>query len=173
LERVILKIEKFGKEAASLDMRDICDLVKRTADSLRKLPSAKRHANISFALVVKSGYEEIRKLREDGYSFDLICEAFARNGLLSEYAKPNSLRTAFSREKSRREQKDTQKQNAVMDKAKPAVKGNVSLKSPEPQKANADDNTAENERIRKMTGITVNTGLGEVVKHSDGTFDFD
>jgi hypothetical protein len=84
---------------------DINELVRRAAGSVRERPAARRRANMSYALMVKAGYEEILGLREDGYSYDLICEAFAENGLLPEHANPKTLCSAFLREKRRREKK--------------------------------------------------------------------
>jgi hypothetical protein len=163
------------KAAAFLDTKEIVESVRLAADSLRKLPAAKRHANVSYSLVVKAGYEEIRGLREDGYSFDLVCETLTKYGILPEYANPKALCTAFLREKKRREKRDAQKRDGTKKTVTPVTGLNLPVKpltkAPEAAKTNLDNETAEKERIRKMTGVTVNTGLGTIVKHSDGTFD--
>jgi hypothetical protein len=36
-----------------------------------------------------------------------------------------------------------------------------------------DEEAARKARVRKLTSTTVNTGLGTITKHSDGSFDFD
>jgi hypothetical protein len=153
-------------------MKDIGESVRLAADSLRKLPAIRRRGNVSYSLVVKAGYEEIRGLREDGYSYDLIREAFAQNGILPEHANPKALCNAFLREKKRREKRGVQKHYTV--KMTTTTGGDMNLpltEAPAQEKQNLGDEAAEKERIRKMTSITVDTGLGTIVKHSDGTFD--
>jgi hypothetical protein len=167
-----LKIGNFGKEAASLDTKDIGESVRFAVDSIRKLPAIRRRANVSYSLVVKSGYEEIHGLREDGYSYDLICEVFAQNGLLSERANPKALCNAFLREKKRREKKGVQEPGAAGKNALPAARANLPTQAPAPEKQNPGDEAAEKERIRKLTGNVVDTGLGKIIKHSDGSFEY-
>jgi hypothetical protein len=161
-----LKIGNFGKEAASLDTEGICESVRFAADSLRKLPAIRRRANVSYSLVVKAGYEEIRGLREDGYSYDLICEVFAQNGLLHGHTNPKALCTAFLREKKRRERKV---------QSSGVVKKDVISATPkaEPAKPDFSDPLAGKEKIKALTGSAEETALGKLTKHSDGSFDFD
>jgi hypothetical protein len=101
---------------------DMSELVRRAVDSVRERPAARRRANASYALTVKAGYEEILGLRDDGYSYDLICEVFAENGLLPEHANPKTLCSAFLREKRRREKKvlpfGTARKEATSDPSK-------------------------------------------------------
>jgi hypothetical protein len=166
-----LKTGSFGKEAASLETKDIGESVRSAAGSLRKQPAIRRRGNVSYSLVVKAGYEEILGLRADGYSYDLIREAFAGNGLLPERSNPKALCSAFLREKKRREKKvqssGTAEKNAIP-------------KSPEAEPAKPDSGASRalttekaEERIKALTGSTEETALGKLTKHSDGSFDFD
>jgi hypothetical protein len=59
-----------------LDTDEIKGLLKNAVISVRKNPPIKRRDDVSYSRVVKAGYEEILKLREDGYSYDVICEVF-------------------------------------------------------------------------------------------------
>ena len=168
-----MKIGNFGKEAASLDTKDIGESVRFAADSLRKLPAIRRRANVSYSLVVKTGYEEIRGLREDGYSYDLICEVFAQNGLLYGRTNPKSLCTAFLREKKRREKKAQSSGVVKKDvisttpKAEPAKPDSGAPSSPSMENEKAE------ERVKMLTGSEEDTARGKLTKHSDGSFDFD
>jgi hypothetical protein len=78
-----------------------------------------------YALTVKAGYEEILGLRADGYSYDLICEAFAENGLLPESANSKTLCSAFLREKRRREKKARSSSAAKKEAAPDPLKGEM------------------------------------------------
>jgi hypothetical protein len=168
-----LKTGSFGKEAASLETKDIGESVRFAACSLRKQPAIRRRGNASYSIVAKAGYEEILGLRADGYSYDLICEAFMGNGLLPERSNPKALCNAFLREKKRREKK-VQPSDAVGKNAVP--------KSPETEpvkpnfgipRAPSMKNEKADERIKALTGSTEETALGKLTKHSDGSFDFD
>jgi hypothetical protein len=158
------------EEAVSLETKDIGESVRFAAGSLRKQPAVQRRGNISYSLVVKAGYEEILGLRTDGYSYDLICEAFTGNGLLPERPNPKALCNAFLREKKRRGKK-VQPSGAAGE--------NAISKSPEAEPVKPDSGTSpmENEkteeRVKALTGSAEETALGKLTKHSDGSFDFD
>jgi hypothetical protein len=168
---------------------DIGELVRSAADSVRKRPAGRKRANMSYSLTVKAGYEEILGLREDGYSYDLICEAFAENGLLPERANPKTLCSAFLREKKRREKKarliGKVKKEAIPDTpnaepAKPHFAADLTEKKEMkilamPAKAGKEESIegAKEELMRKLASPAEKTGLGKLTKYSDGSFDFD
>ena len=150
----------------------IGESVRRAVDSVRRRPAARRRANMFYSLTVKAGYEEILGLRADGYSYDLICEVFAENGLLPERANPKTLCSAFLREKRRREKREkkirpfgTVKKEAAPEppKAEPAKPDSGTLRAP----------LTEKERIKALTASTEKTAMGKITQHSDGSFDFD
>jgi len=85
-----------------METRDIEAAMKSAAESLRKTPAVRRRKNVSYAIVVKVGYEDIQELRNDGYSFDVICKTLSEKGALCVGASPKYFRTAFLREKKRR-----------------------------------------------------------------------
>jgi hypothetical protein len=169
---VILKALR--KEVVILDTDEIRGLLKNAVTSVRKRAPVKRHNDVSYALVVKTGYEEILKLREDGYSYDVICEVFAENGLFPNGANPKTFRSAFLRETVRREKKlkaAIPKNAGVAQKAVPAVKTDRPANgiAPKPK----DKEASEKEWILKQTSTVVDTGLGKIIKYSDGSFDYD
>lgn len=145
-----------------MDTDDIGVTLKRAVDSIRSRPAVRRRANAPYALVARAGYEEVRKLREDGYSYDVICEEFAKKDLLPEGANPKTLCSAFLREKKRRRKRNVQSADTA-DKPTGA---------PLAERVKPADDTTEKERIRKLTGTTVNMGLGNITKHADGSFEF-
>jgi hypothetical protein len=170
---VILKARRKGE--VILDTDEIKGLLENAVISVRKRPPIKRRDDVSYALVVKAGYEEILKLREDDYSYDVICEVFAENGLFPNGANPKTFRSAFIRETNRREKKlktAIPKNTGVVQKAAaPAVKTDKPANgiAPKPK----DNEASEKEWILKQTSTVVNTGLGKIIKHSDGSFDYD
>jgi hypothetical protein len=115
------------------------------------------------------------KLREDGYSYDIICEVFAENGLFPNGANPKTFRSAFLRETDRREKKlkaaILKNPGAAQKAAAPAVKTDSPAKgiAPKPK----DNDASEKEWIRKQASTVIDTGLGRIVKYSDGSFDYD
>ncbi|GHS88779.1 hypothetical protein AGMMS49957_10850 [Synergistales bacterium] len=133
-----------------------------------------------YARVASSAFERIASLREKGIGYDRICKSFETSGLLPENADIQCLGQAFRRERAKRSNgvknakvpifersgSDTVKKSAV-----PFVKAETSIKKT--TAGTADDEAADKELIRKLTSTTVNTGLGNIVKHSDGSFDFD
>jgi hypothetical protein len=161
----------FGKEAASLETRDIDELVRSAAGSLRKQPAIRRRCNVSYALVVKAGYEEILRLRADGYSYGLICEAFTENGLLPERSNPKALCSVFLREKKRREKK-VQSSDAVGKNAIPKSSETEPVK-PDSGASRAPTTEKAEDRAKALTGSAEETALGKLTKHADGSFDFD
>jgi hypothetical protein len=122
-----------------------------------------------YATLVSVAFEKISLLRQKGIRYDKIRESFTRHGLLPANAKTHSLSQAFLREKRRRERhcpKPDFELPGDQTKAGESLKGVSETVHTKP-----NDDAKEHERIRKMTGVTVDTGLGQIVKHSDGTFD--
>jgi hypothetical protein len=119
-----------------------------------------------YSLTVKAGYEEILGLRDDGYSYDLICEVFAENGILPEHANPKTFCSAFLREKKRREKKARPyggaKKEAIPDQPKA-----------EQVKLNFAADLKKKKETKALTGFTEETALVKVTRHSDGSFEFD
>ena len=85
-----------------METQTIEEALKGAVASIRKTPVVRRRKNVSYAVVVKVGYEEIQKLRNDGYSYDIICRTLSENGALDVDASPKNLCTAFLRETKRR-----------------------------------------------------------------------
>jgi hypothetical protein len=158
-----------------LDTDELRGLLKDAVISVRKRAPIRRRDDVSYALVVKIGYEEILRLREDGYSYDVICEVFAENGLFPNGANPKSLRSAFLRETNRREKKlkaaIPKNSGAAQKAAAPAVKTDSAAGgiAPKPK----DKEAPEKEWIRQQTSTTINTGMGRITKNSDGSVDYD
>jgi len=127
---------------------------------------------VSYALVVKVGYEEIQKLRNDGYSYDIICETLSENGVLDVGASPKNLCSAFLRETKRR----LIRQQASGRNIDASTKTNVETEplTSGANSPNSDGKATEKERekVRRLTDTTVDTGLGKIIKHTDGSFDF-
>jgi hypothetical protein len=168
---VILKT--WRKEGVILDTDEIRGLLKNAVTSVRKRAPIRRRDDVSYALIAKTGYEEILKLREDGYSYDIICEVFAESGLFPNGANPKTFRSAFLRETNRREKKlkaaIPENPGAAQKADAPAVKTDspANVIAPKPK------DVSEKEWIRKQTSAVIDTGLGRIVKYSDGSFDYD
>jgi hypothetical protein len=158
-----------------LDTDELRELLKDAVVSVRKRAPIRRRNDVSYALVVKTGYDEILKLREDGYSYDVICEVFAEKGLFPNGANPKSFRSAFLRETNRRGKKPKaaipENPSIAQKAAAPAVKTDSLVKGVVPKPK--DNKTPEEEWFRQQTSTTINTGLGRITKNSDGSFDYD
>jgi len=156
-----------------LDIQSLEEALRRSIDSVREAPAVRRRGDVSYALVVKVGYEEIQKLRSDGYSYDVICETLSRNGVLDTGASPKNLCSAFLRETKRR-LKRQQTPGHNIDASMKTDAGTTPV-APDTNGVRTGEKVAEKEsekaRIRRLTGTIVNTGLGEIVKHTDGSFD--
>jgi len=138
-----------------LETQSIKAAVKGAVESIRKTPAVRRRKNVSYAVVVKVGYEEIQKLRNDGYSYDVICKMLSENGALDTEARPKNLCTAFLRETKRR-----------------LLRAQVNASTLKTSSAPVEKTEQEKEWTRKMTGTVVDTGLGTIIKHTDGSFEY-
>jgi len=162
-----------------LETQRIESAVKEAAESIRKTPAVRRRKNVSYAAVVKVGYEEIQKLRNDGYSYDVICEVLSEKGVLAVDASPKNLRTAFMREAKRRfsrTQEESSTNIANIGSMKKVMQDGLAAINPNgaapKKKAEAGKTETMEERIKRMTSNTVHIGTGTIIKHADGSFDY-
>jgi hypothetical protein len=173
-----------AKGGEFLENEDIKEALRHAVKSVREKPAVKRHKNISFSLAVKTGYDEIRALRDEGYSFEIICEEFVLNGVLPEGANPKALCSAFLRERKRKDRNSRvpaqavqkppgREKSGVADITPPAnVKNAGPDKKTAPPKNESDDEARAKERIKDLTSILVDTGTGVIRKFTDGSFEF-
>jgi hypothetical protein len=159
-----------------LEADGVGGVLQAAVHSVRSRVAMKGHKNAKYSLIVKTGYDEILKLREEGYSYNVICEVFAENGLLPNGANPKTFCSAFLREMKRREKRqkigapqnpDTEKTVSVA-----SVKTDKAIKKVAQEMEAPEEAAVEKEWIRKLDGIEVDTGRGKITKHSDGSFDF-
>lgn len=135
---------------------------------LEKEQPCGRQGTCMYSQVSKSAFESVSRARTDGFSFVQICDVFEKVGLLPGNSRSNSLRQAFYREAARRKRgKELLKR--ILDGAQAERKDAIALISQDDKKANAE---TEEERIKRLTSVLVNTGNGKIIKHADGSFDF-
>jgi hypothetical protein len=180
-----------------MDALHIKEALKEAVEALRKTPPTQRRDNASYSLAVRSGYEDIKQLREDGYSYDVICEALSEKGVLQPNAKPKNLCSAFLRETKRREKRAMRANSSNRAEGKsPMGMKTGSQVTPEKTTAPArekltvnPDNTfnirpsaltesdidaIEKERLRKLAEPKYKNAWGDTItRHSNGSFDID
>lgn len=185
-----------------MDAQNIREAVKDAAESIRKSPPIRRRENTAYALVVKSAYDAIQKLREEGYSYDVICETFSEKGVLHPGANPKNLCSAFLRETKRRDKRIVKAAEPTRPEVKKAGESGFKYSSlaaggqTSPQKTPPPDeftlvvnpdNTfnispslteseikAIEEHKKKMNLPSYDTGRGfKITKNTDGSFDYD
>jgi hypothetical protein len=130
-----------------------------------------------YSRAIFSAFEKIASLREKGVEYARICKSFETAGLLPENANLHSFGQAFRREKARRDKYAKSTKTPIPEKSD---RGTAKNTADSPLKAHksaeeatkAGDEAADKEWIRKLTGTTVDTGLGKIIKHSDGSFEF-
>jgi hypothetical protein len=128
-----------------------------------------------YVKTVLEAFDEIQSLITKGVRFDRICEAFKASGLLPENAGVHSFRQAFRRERKKRRENSSSSQKMDSGKAVPALEAlpkPAADKSPGVEAAKNETRETEKERLKKMLGVEVDTGLGTIVKHADGTFEY-
>jgi len=155
-----------------LETESIEAALKSAVESIRKTPAVRRRKNVSYAVVAKVGFDEIQKLSNDGYSYDIICKMLTENGALDAGANPKYLSRAFLRETKRRlSQTQVNAPNRGEGKAYTSA-GKVDSTVAAPNKAIQNKvGEANKELEKKMPDRVVNTGLGRIIKNSDGSFD--
>jgi hypothetical protein len=104
--------------------------------------------------------------------------------MLPEKSNPYGLRQAFLRERARRAKAEellkAVKDTALGETAAPSPKANTPASTPATKTAGAQNNhtkapdkeAAEKEWLWKQTSTMVETGLGKIIKNSDGSFDY-
>lgn len=153
-------------------------------EAVQKLLEMESTANSAepyrYAKTVFAAFERIQALREKGIRLIKICKAFEESGLLPQNANPRCFCQAFRREKARRG-KNVNSSTAQIDKTEHGkteygkVKNTDDKVNPE-QTATRLDETARKEsrkeRIKELTGTVVDSGLGKIIKHTDGSFEY-
>jgi hypothetical protein len=127
-----------------------------------------------YSITASAAFEEISLLRGKGMRFGKICAAFSEAGLLPPDAKTHSLSQAFLREKRRREKTARAEPAGTVKKSNAAETDRAARfpQKPLPAAPDSGDKDAEKEWIRRQTSTTVDTGLGKIIKNSDGSFEF-
>jgi hypothetical protein len=145
-------------------------------DLLREEIPLKRCETHIYSKVVHTAFGRIRTMKGKGFSFAQICGAYEKAGLLPGNARAGSFRQAFQRECARRMKEDELKK-LVKDgdgtETDTATAANVdkAIQSTN-DRADKPDQESEKEKIRRITGTAVNTGLGKIIKHADGSFEY-
>jgi hypothetical protein len=174
----------FLREVMNLCRENTVETIRQALDWIRaNAAPGRRRSGSSYARIARSAFEDIRGLTAEGFSYAAICEAFEANGLLPEGSKPYSLSRAMRREGMRRQRRaglvETER---LVGKTAGEKSGSA---APNPTKAEPVKRdfgaprapSMENEKAEKwekaLAGSAVETGLGKLTKHSDGSFDFD
>ena len=135
-------------------------------------PLRKKEGQV-YSIAANNFYHKIKALRSRGFSFVQICGAFEKIGVLSGESNPYSFRQAFVRESTKRERtnellRELKDDLATKEPEKTSQK-DANTRKEESYKSNPD---SMDESIRKLTGVVVDTGLGKIVKHADGSFEY-
>ena len=156
---------------------------ERIEEILRNQTPLNRKGGHVHSGTAKKFFGKIKSLRERGFSFIQLCGAFEKAGILPEESNPYSLRQAFLREKARRAKAEEllkEVKDNALGEAAPSPKANMTDSTPASKTASAQNNqtrapdkeAAEKEWLRKQTSTTIDTGLGKIIKNSDGSFDY-
>jgi hypothetical protein len=128
-----------------------------------------------YSSAAREFFGKIKALRGKGFSFVQICGAFEKAGALPCDSNPYSFRQAFLRELSKRGRAEELLQE-VKNACEPVTVPSAPTPANEPGKpgknASAAKMESEEEKARRLTGTVVDTGLGKIVKHSDGSFEY-
>jgi hypothetical protein len=133
-----------------------------------------------YSRTAREFFGKIKAFRGKGFSFVQICGAFEKAEVLPRGSNPYSFRQAFLRELSKRA-----RAGELLEEIKGRCEAEASLPteanvpvpartgdSVEPGDGAAGKKESGEERIRRLTGNVVDTGLGNIVKHSDGSFEY-
>jgi hypothetical protein len=155
---------------------------ERVEEILRNETPLNRKGGHVHSDTARKYFGKIKSLRGRGFSFIQLCGAFEKAGLLPEKSNPYSLRQAFLREKARRAKAEellkAVKDAAAEETAAPFPKANMPVRTPfmkdtKPQNGPAPDSeAAEKEWLRRQTSSRIDTGLGKIIRNSDGSFDY-
>ena len=86
----------------------------------------KRGGEFFYAQMIYGYFDEIEKLKGEGFTLTTICKFLEKKGALPEKSDPRSFRRAFRREAARR-QRAISKEVKVNDTAKKEVKGGENI----------------------------------------------
>jgi hypothetical protein len=165
----------FLQEVMSLCPGNFIDAIHQTIDWIKAEGTpGRQRADFSYARIARAAFEDIRALTASGFSYVAICKAFETNGLLPEGAAPYSLSRAVRREGIRRQKRiepaKVERLEQNMEKKLDVVKTSTTVMSAQKPESGG---TTPDEKTAKMAETKVNTGLGKLTKHADGSFDFD
>jgi hypothetical protein len=165
----------FPWEVMNLCPEKIVDAINQTLDWIKAEGTpGRQRADFSYARIARLTFENIRELTALGFSYVTICRGFVINGLLPEGAEPCSLSRAMRREGIRRQKhigpEKAERLGQNMEKKLDVVRMSTTVISAEKPESGG---TTSDEKTAKMAETTVNTGLGKLTKHTDGSFDFD
>jgi hypothetical protein len=80
--------------------KDIHEIADRVAEFVTRKPPVKKREDYKYSETVKTSFERIKRLRDEEYGFDEICEGCEHCGLLRDISI-GSFRQAYYRELSR------------------------------------------------------------------------
>jgi hypothetical protein len=149
-------------------------------EALRDEESPKRREGYVYSGATRRFFGKIKALRGRGYSFVQICRAYEKIGQLPKHSNPNVFRQAFLREAERRKREgeilkelkdgDGAEKTKTRETSPPVTPEDAEKKNL--AKEDTGDEGEDSDRIRKMTGKVVETGLGKIIKYADGSFDY-
>jgi hypothetical protein len=125
----------------------------------------------AYSKALRSVFARVEKLRSKGFSFVQICAACEKSGILPKNANPYCFRQAFRRERARL-LAEGELAEQIADGSGTAGKTAVPSPKADVPVSATDSETAEKEWIRKQLSTEVDTGLGKIIKNSDGSFDY-
>ena len=131
-----------------MDVQSLEEAVKDAVNLLKGTPAIRRRGDVSYTFVVRVGYDEIKKLKSDGYTWDAICEALSKSGALNADASAKNLCSAFIREVKRR------------------------AKHQQTSDSNIEAKEVTTKKEEKEWETTAVTRFNPVVKNSDGSFNY-
>ena len=125
----------------------------------------------AYSKAIRSVFARIEKLRSKGFSFVQICAACEKSGILPKDANPYCFRQAFRRERARLlAEGELAKQ--ISDGSGTAGKTARQFPKADIPGGAPDGEAAEKKWIREQLSTAVDTGLGKIIKNSDGSFDY-
>ena len=138
----------------------------------------------AYSSAAREFFGKIKALRGRGFSFIQICGAFEKAGALPRNSNPYSFRQAFLRELSRRD-----RAKELLREVKDGGEGGNGTSAAAPSEETAPTRAdapgglegeggaatggGGKERIRRITDSLAGNGHEEIVKHTDGTFEYD
>jgi hypothetical protein len=170
------EVRRLEPEEEAKDMEDVEAVLREETPLMRKETE-------TYSKMMREHFAKVGKLHERGFSFVQICAACEKSGLLPKNANPHCFRQAFRREHAklkRREElielfrgNDTDaEENSGQDKTGKPANVTKGATKPEPAISDPDGEAAAKERVRKITGTVVDTGLGKIINHTDGSFEY-